>query len=57
MSRSKAGNQVIGCSVTSCRYNKDGKVCELNRIEVEPAIDVDSGEPAEESLCGSYHRK
>jgi hypothetical protein len=57
MSRSMEGNQVIGCSVTSCRYNKDGNRCELNRIEVEPALDVDTGEPADESLCGSYHRK
>jgi hypothetical protein len=24
---------------------------------VEPALDVDTGEPADESLCGSYHRR
>ncbi|OQB24272.1 MAG: hypothetical protein BWY11_01251 [Firmicutes bacterium ADurb.Bin182] len=57
MTNSKAGNQTIGCSVTSCRYNKDGNMCELNRIEVEPAVDVNTGEPADESLCGSYRKR
>ncbi len=57
MKDTKIGYQTIGCSVTSCRYNKEGTNCDLNRIEVKPMNNYDgshSGDPAEESLCGSY---
>lgn len=46
-------SQSIGCSVTSCRFNAQGSVCNLNRIEVKPKHGISSGQP-EESMCGSY---
>ncbi len=57
MSESKAGCQTIGCRVTSCRYNQRGMACELSRIEVEPQSRCHTGEPCDESLCGSYKAK
>jgi len=54
MSRTKAGCQTIGCKVASCAYNKSGAVCDLERIEVEPMGGAHTGNPADESLCGSY---
>ena len=53
----KAGSQTIGCRVTSCRYNMRGTDCELSRIEVEPQCGCHTGEPCDESLCGSYKAK
>ena len=46
--------EVGACHVTSCRYNKSGMACELSRIEVEPQSRCHTGEPCDESLCGSY---
>ena len=57
MSHGKAGSQTIGCAVISCRYNDEGSYCMLNRIEVEPCCDCHTGDPADESLCGSYMAK
>lgn len=57
MSETKAGCQTIGCRVTSCRYNSRGVDCELSRIEVEPQCGCHTGEPCDESLCGSYRAK
>ncbi|HHT86685.1 MAG TPA: DUF1540 domain-containing protein [Clostridiales bacterium] len=60
MSHTKIGTQTIGCSVKSCRYNAEGNYCELSRIQVEPMQGTDkchSGNPADESLCGSYMPK
>ena len=54
MTSDKSGKQTIGCRVTSCRYNRGGCDCELSRIEVEPQCGCDTGEPCDESLCGSY---
>ena len=51
---SKAKSQTIGCKVTSCAYNMSGCDCELERIEVEPMCGCHTGNPADESLCGSY---
>ena len=53
---SKSGKQTGGCQVTSCKYNCRGTDCDLNRIEVRPACNCNSGE-ANESLCGSYTHK
>ena len=52
----KNGNQTIGCEVTSCRFNKQGAACDLEKIEVKPSCDCHSGE-CNESLCGSYIAK
>ena len=57
MSETKAGSQTIGCRVTSCRYNARGCDCQLSRIEVEPKCGCHTGEPCDESLCGSYKAK
>lgn len=57
MSQSKAGCQTIGCTVRSCKFNSEGCLCSLARIEVQPQCgceDCSSGNPADESLCGSY---
>lgn len=57
MSKSKAGCQTIGCEVRSCAYNYEGTNCELDRIMVQPNSGCHTGNPAEESLCGSYKSK
>ena len=51
---SKAKSQPIGCKVTSCAYNMSGCDCGLERIEVEPMCGCHTGNPEDESLCGSY---
>ncbi len=57
MMSGKKGNQTISCHVTSCSYNKNGCDCELSRIEVEPQCGCHTGDPCDESLCGSYKQK
>ena len=57
MQNSKSGFQTIGCHVTSCRYNGHGDECELPHIDVEPMEGCHTGEPCDESLCGSYRAK
>ena len=57
MQNSKTGFQTIGCHVTSCRYNGGGDECELPHIEVEPMDGCHTGEPCDESLCGSYRAR
>lgn len=53
----KSGKQTIGCEVSSCKYYKDS-ACDLRGIVVKPCCDhVHSGNPAEETLCGSYSRE
>lgn len=53
---SKCGKQTINCEVTSCRFNREGCDCDLDRIQVKPCCDCHSGK-ADESLCGSYAAK
>lgn len=50
------GKQTIGCEVTSCRFNKRGSECDLERIEVKPRCDCHTGD-CDESQCGSYSAK
>ncbi|MCE5236620.1 MAG: DUF1540 domain-containing protein [Clostridiaceae bacterium] len=57
MSMSHAGCQTIGCRVASCKFHSDGHFCTLDRIEVEPMPNGSTGDPADESLCGSYETK
>ena len=48
-------NQKINCTVESCAFNNtEHKMCELDRIIVEPCKNCNTGKPAEESMCGSY---
>lgn len=50
--------QKINCTVESCAYNDtEDKKCELEAITVEPCYDCDTGDPEEESMCGSYETK
>jgi len=48
-------NQKINCTVHSCAFNNtEHKMCELDRIIVEPCKNCNNGNPADESMCGSY---
>lgn len=56
--KSCIGEQTIGCGVSSCRYNGEGRYCELHRIEVRPCKGCGgSGKADEESFCGSYSQR
>ena len=60
MSHDKSGTQTRGCSVVSSKHNTQGSYCQLSRIQVEPMCNCEgchSGNPADESLCGSYRAK
>ena len=47
--------QKINCTVESCEYNDtQTNKCELDQITVEPCSDYETGEPEDETLCGSY---
>lgn len=52
------GKQQINCTVNSCEYN-NGKTqrCELTDIIVTPCKNCNNGNPADESMCGSYRSK
>lgn len=54
MNKTKAGCQTIGCKVNSCTYNDEGSHCRLDSIMVQPGSGCHTGNPADESLCGSY---
>lgn len=48
-------NQKINCNVKSCAFNDTEKcICELDGIVVEPCKNCHNGNPADESMCGSY---
>ena len=47
--------QKINCNVASCIYNdEDKQKCVLDEITVEPCDECATGEPEDESMCGSY---
>lgn len=51
-------NDSIRCRVTSCEYHcQDCDYCSLSAIRVEPCDCVKNGNPADESMCGSYRCK
>ena len=51
-------HQCIHCSVESCRHLKaDQGLCSLESIQVAPTPMAYSGDPADESMCQSYHSK
>ncbi len=45
--------QKINCTVTSCKYNKQDKICGLKEIIVTPKTNCVT-ENTDESMCGSY---
>jgi hypothetical protein len=47
------GRQTIRCYVESCEFN-ESEYCTLKEIEVSPSMNIDSGDPEDESLCASY---
>ena len=54
----KKPNTSIHCRVTSCVYNCENEdYCSLRAINVEPCEACASGNPADESMCGSYARR
>ncbi len=53
----RAGQQTIGCEVNSCAYFKDEGMCNLNHIVVKPCHSCNTGNPEDETLCGSYKKK
>lgn len=56
MSR-KEPNTSIHCRVNSCEYHcGDEEFCSLRAIRVEPCSNCTSGNPDDESMCGSYSR-
>ena len=47
-------NQKINCTVTSCKYNDDGRQeCKLKQIIVTPIIGCNTKQ-SDESMCSSY---
>ncbi len=51
-------NQCIHCSVKSCRHLKqDQGLCGLESVQIAPTPMAYSGDPADESMCQSYHCK
>lgn len=57
MSNQNVGCQSINCGVCSCRHHMQDDTCKLQSIQVEPMCGCNSGEPCDESLCGSYQAK
>lgn len=58
ISMSEKKNQCIHCCVESCRHLKQEQgICSLESIQVAPTPMAYSGDPADESMCQSYHCK
>ena len=63
MTQNQVGCQTVGRQAASGikpepSYNDKGSYCELSRIQIEPCCkNSGNGDPADESLCGSYRRK
>ena len=54
----KKANQDIRCRVDSCEFHcGEQNFCSLGSIQVEPCKCCSSGNPSDESCCGSYRRK
>ena len=50
-------DQKINCTVTSCKYNEEGRQeCSLKQIVVTPVENCDTKQP-DESMCSSYKKK
>lgn len=46
-------NQKINCTVASCKFNENNKICGLKEITVTPKSKCKSRK-TDESMCGSY---
>ena len=58
MSEKNAGAQTINCGVSSCAFHEGGEnVCGLRGVHIEPMYDAGSGQPWDESMCGSYRKR
>lgn len=58
MKMNEKKNQCIHCSVESCRHLRPEQgICSLESIQVAPTPMAYSGDPADESMCQSYHCK
>ena len=54
----KSCHQKINCTVESCVYNNcKSNACELHQIQVNACPNCSSGNPEDESMCGSYECK
>lgn len=54
----KEANTDIRCNVKSCTYHMDGKdYCSLSSIHVDANMNGATGQPQDESMCGSYKCK
>lgn len=50
-------DQKINCTVTSCKYNEEGRQeCSLKQIVVTPVENCDTKQ-LDESMCSSYKNK
>ena len=57
MNHNHSHNQCIHCNVTSCQYNSQEKLCNLEAIMVAPCPGCGSGDKSGESMCASYEAK
>lgn len=46
-------NQKINCTVASCKFNKNSKICGLKEIVITPKTNCTT-KNIDESMCGSY---
>ena len=47
--------QLINCGVCSCQFcDEENQRCKLTSIEIRPCSNNSSGNPEDESMCGSY---
>ncbi|MDL2225453.1 DUF1540 domain-containing protein [Eubacteriales bacterium OttesenSCG-928-M02] len=49
--------QTIGCTVESCRFQKETAHCGLEAITVAAPIGKGQNTPETESMCASYKRR
>lgn len=47
-------NPGIRCGVCSCSHHDPQNHCTLDRVDIEPKPNANTGTPADESMCGSY---
>lgn len=50
------GNQSISCDVTTCRFNHDSSICDLDSIQVSCKRKATSN-LTEDTLCASYKKR
>ncbi|GHV28486.1 hypothetical protein FACS18948_7280 [Clostridia bacterium] len=50
-------NPGVSCGVCSCAYHDEHNHCLLDTIHVDAKAGGNTGRSAEESMCGSYHKR